>query len=295
MIQLAPESQPIHISYPKIGIELNQLLQNQLPFVLVCVCVCVLYLRINSILIASVSSRIYSRVFHYLQFLSETGNTLKGTHTTPIKLYVDDIMYTFTDAGDMCNVEVSPFQVDPPAADGSFHSVDNPTRPAGILIAISNPKKKSASGRPPPLSDGLFKALLSYSLLNVNHYCRVIPPRSCGTPFWTTAPTTATFTIWLKAPISTRRRPTRRPPATASAPSTLPGTAKFISPAPFPIRIWIFRYFFSISHHLTFAYLFPFSFFPPPPRPSVSQSVTQPVLCFLFFVAIRKKEKKKEE
>merc|ERR1711946_24236 len=125
---------------------------------------------------------------------------------------------------------------------------------------------------------------------------RVIPPRSCGTPFWTTAPTTATFTIWLKAPISTRRRPTRRPPATASAPSTLPGTAKFISPAPFPIRIWIFRYFFSISHHLTFAYLFPFSFFPPPPPPpSVSQSVTQPVLCFLFFVAIRKKEKKKKK
>merc|ERR1711928_191245 len=39
------------------------------------------------------------------KFLSETGNTLKGTHTTPIKLYVDDIMYTFTDAGDMCNVE----------------------------------------------------------------------------------------------------------------------------------------------------------------------------------------------
>ena len=141
MIQLAPESQPIHISYPKIGIELNQLLQNQLPFVLVLVCVCVLYLRINSILIASVSSRIYSRVFHYLQFLSETGNTLKGTHTTPIKLYVDDIMYTFTDAGDMCNVEVSPSRVDPPAADGSFHSVDNPTRPAGILIAISNPKR----------------------------------------------------------------------------------------------------------------------------------------------------------
>ena len=43
MIQLAPESQPIHISYPKIGIELNQLLQNQLPFVLVCVCVCVVF------------------------------------------------------------------------------------------------------------------------------------------------------------------------------------------------------------------------------------------------------------
>merc|ERR1712137_88118 len=38
------------------------------------------------------------------KFLSETGNTLKGTHTTPIKLYVDDIMYTFTDAGDMCNI-----------------------------------------------------------------------------------------------------------------------------------------------------------------------------------------------
>merc|ERR550534_3295741 len=60
------------------------------------------------------------------KFLSETGNTLKGTHTTPIKLYVDDIMYTFT----------------------------TPETCATL---------------------------------------RVIPPRSCGTPFWTTAPTTATF------------------------------------------------------------------------------------------------------
>merc|ERR1711928_101991 len=125
---------------------------------------------------------------------------------------------------------------------------------------------------------------------------RVIPPRSRGTPFWTTAPTTATFTIWLKAPISTRRRPTRRPPATWAAPSTLPGTAKFISPAPFPIRIWIFRYFFSISHHLTFAYLFPFSFFPPPPPPpSVSQSVSQSLSQFCVFFSLLLLERKKNK
>lgn len=39
------------------------------------------------------------------KFLTETANTLSGTHETPIKHYIDDISYTFTDAGDKCNVE----------------------------------------------------------------------------------------------------------------------------------------------------------------------------------------------
>jgi len=39
------------------------------------------------------------------QFLTETDNTLTGTHTTPIKLYIDDISYTFTGAGSSCTVK----------------------------------------------------------------------------------------------------------------------------------------------------------------------------------------------
>ena len=42
------------------------------------------------------------------QYLSTEGNVVKGTHTTPVKMYVDDLEFTFTDGGDgTCAMHVS--------------------------------------------------------------------------------------------------------------------------------------------------------------------------------------------
>ena len=42
------------------------------------------------------------------QYLSTEGNVVKATHTTPVKGYVDDLEFTFTDAADgTCSMHVS--------------------------------------------------------------------------------------------------------------------------------------------------------------------------------------------
>ena len=46
------------------------------------------------------------KLLFYLQFVSETTNTLKAIHETPSKHYKDDLTFTFSDAGMNCKTEV---------------------------------------------------------------------------------------------------------------------------------------------------------------------------------------------
>lgn len=46
------------------------------------------------------------KLLFYLQFVSESTNTLKAIHETPSKHYKDDLTFTFSDAGMNCKTEV---------------------------------------------------------------------------------------------------------------------------------------------------------------------------------------------
>ena len=43
----------------------------------------------------------------FFQLTGENENQLKATHTTPVKLYVDDLTFDFTQSNQDCKVAVS--------------------------------------------------------------------------------------------------------------------------------------------------------------------------------------------
>lgn len=43
---------------------------------------------------------------YLLQLVSDSGNTLKAKHQTPVKKYTDDLTFTFNNASPNCNVQV---------------------------------------------------------------------------------------------------------------------------------------------------------------------------------------------